>query len=74
MMEKRGQRLLKRYDEGAQTDSEWKHYMDGKYVKPEMTPEIYRYLVDTFREDVLELQDMLKLDLSSWLSYRDENN
>jgi len=38
---------------------------------PSMTREIEQRLIETFRDDVLCLQDLLKRDLSTWLQPRD---
>jgi hypothetical protein len=36
-------------------------------VKPQMPPETRRQLVATYREEILNLQDLIQRDLSSWL-------
>lgn len=36
-------------------------------AKPPIPPEVSRQLIDTFREDVLKVQDLIGRDLSAWL-------
>lgn len=36
-------------------------------VKPKLTPEVRRQLVENYREDILKLQDLIQRDLSKWL-------
>lgn len=35
--------------------------------KPKLSPKIRRQLIEVYREDILQLQDLIKRDLSSWL-------
>lgn len=37
------------------------------FVKPTIPPEARRMLVETYREDILQLQDLIHRDLSTWL-------
>lgn len=37
------------------------------FSKPQLSPEIRSQLVAVFREDILQLQDLIQRDLSSWL-------
>jgi hypothetical protein len=37
-------------------------------AKPKLSPQIRQQLVDLYREDILQLQDLLQRDLSAWLS------
>lgn len=36
-------------------------------VKPELSPEIRRYLIQVYKEDIMKLQDLIQRDLSKWL-------
>lgn len=38
--------------------------------KPPLDPETERFLIDTYRDDILELQQLLDRDLSAWLQPR----
>lgn len=66
---RRNTRLKKHFEHDISgISSQWESYYKGNFVKPTMDPEIRRWLQDVFRDDVLELQELIKRDLSSWLS------
>ena len=69
VLAKRTTRLKKHFEHDISgVSSQWESYYEGKFVKPTMDPEIRHWLQEVFRDDVLELQELLKQDLSSWLS------
>ena len=36
-------------------------------VKPHLDPEVRKFLIDNYREDILQLQNLINMDLSIWL-------
>ncbi|MEQ9369770.1 MAG: sulfotransferase [Coleofasciculus chthonoplastes F3-SA18-01] len=42
---------------------------NGNLVKPKVSQEVRKQLVEFYREDILELQELLQRDLSKWLEY-----
>ncbi len=42
-------------------------YFQYNLVKPQLSPEVRQQLIQTYREDILKLQDLIERDLSKWL-------
>jgi hypothetical protein len=57
---------------GAGMETERVGQGTNSFVKPKLEPETRRWLTDIYRDDILQLQDMLQRDLSAWL--KDDNS
>lgn len=40
---------------------------DRNLAKPQLAPEVRRQMIETYREDILQLQELIDRDLSNWL-------
>ncbi len=45
-----------------------KDFLQKNTVKPKLAPEIRQQLTEVYREDILNLQDLIQKDLSKWLN------
>ncbi len=46
-------------------------WRDRQLIKPPLSPEIRRKLVAVYKEDILQLQELIQRDLSKWLELED---
>ncbi len=46
-------------------------YSQYNLVKPQLSPEVRQLLIETYREDILKLQDLIERDLSKWLEQKE---
>ncbi len=59
--------LILPQDFRSQIASKIKSWNLSQYQKPQMSLEIRQQLTEEYREDILQLQDLIRQDLSSWL-------
>ncbi len=59
--------LILPQDFRSQIATKIKSWNLSQYQKPQMSPEIRQQLTWGYREDILQLQDLIEQDLSSWL-------
>lgn len=46
-------------------------YSQYNLIKPQISPEVRKQLNETYREDILKLQDLIHRDLSKWLDQKE---
>ena len=65
------QKMISRVSKLMLTEKVWfrlQHVLKSKcLIRPEMKSDTKQYLIDTYREDILQLQTLLDRDLSHWL-------
>jgi hypothetical protein len=59
--------LLKRFVPARWSRRIGDHLRQRNLIKPPLSPQIRRQLIEVYREDIIKLQDMLQRDISHWL-------